>query len=269
VEKMNDEVGEKNSLKQRRRYKLKEIVPDQRIKKLDFILETIKAYYEISQHGEKGLKYTDFKGLVGFSIQYVSGLNKFLEYIDFLEYEKGKQGRYKPTKNLVDYQHSLDSGFEAEAKDVLRKCLKDTWFNIATVQTINLKGSPNEEDIVSRYRYITYATENYTSCLKVIVKFLEHSELIKKDVETGLYSLNDAEFATVNEKESIKSVDIQKEKTKISKNMNINDVSSQLLLSNRSTISIPVSININIAPDIDLDKFDSILRKIKERLFTL
>ncbi|MDD3175134.1 MAG: hypothetical protein PHU51_01505 [Candidatus Nanoarchaeia archaeon] len=245
----------------RRRISLDKVLPDYRLTKLKDHLDTIKAYAVASSNGNKPLKYLDFKGLVSFHEQKVSGLNKFLEYLGLIMSVKGKSGQYLPTKNLLDYQKQMDWEQEEDAKKILQKILVDTWFYESVKNVLLMKQKASLGELIQKLGLESGADpKTHNSSLKILVDYLKFADLINE--ESGEFYLvkktevNDEVKVTMPlpEEESKKNIDPTLTK---SQNKSIDE-------QKKLTQSLPVNLNIHIDSNISEEKLDLIMKKIKE-----
>jgi hypothetical protein len=254
-EKNNDD----KKVSSRTRVSLDKTIPDIRIRKIEDVQETIKAYSIASNQGKKPLKYTDFEGYVSFSIQYVSGLNKFLEYLGLIQRIKGKPGYYTPTSDLLEYQKHKNWNDEEGARNIMKDVLKDTWFFESAKNTIQMKGKATQEDLIQRFGLDSGASEQHEPALKLLVSYLVDMGLICE--ENDEYTLTtDIDIPTQHEEVINKLDETPPQHEEIPKHKSIQQkqkISGNLL-------SLPISININIPADANENQIDTIFRKIKE-----
>jgi len=245
---------EKGAKSTRRRISLDKVLPDYRVTKFQDHLETIKAYYNLSNKGEKGLKYTDFQGIVSFHAQKVSGLNKFLEAIGFIEAVKGKHGQYKPTKMLVEFQKALEHNYEDKAKEILRNVLVKTWFFESVRNVLQMKEKVSINELTQKLGYDSGADSKiHNTPLKMLVEYLKYAEIIQE--EDGKFSLANFDFPETKNEEASKSIEEPKKDIK-------NPSRRKIIV--RDELTAGITININIPADMDENKLDSIFKKIKK-----
>jgi hypothetical protein len=256
-EKNNEHQKNIENATTRTRVTLEKVLPDNRVKKLKDHLETIKAYSVASSQGKNSLRYSDFKGLVSFHEQKVSGLNKFLEYLGLIDAVKGKKGYYIPTKNLIEYQKLKEWKDEEGAQKVLRSILSDTWFYESVKNLLQMKGKATKMDLTQRLGVESGATTQYQSSLKILVDYLVEANLIIED--NGEYCLADYEETPNGNKPPLEDDKSPKFEGGVMKK----DGGRKSVIS-KYAYSAPISININIPADASEQQIDTIFKKIKE-----
>lgn len=248
---------EQNSKSTRKRVSLDKVLPDYRVTKLKDHLETIKAYYILSNKGDKGLKYTDFKGNVSFHEQKVSGLNKFLEAMGFIEAVKGKPGQYIPTKMLVEFQKALEFNYEDKAKAILREALMKTWFFESVRNVLQMKGKVTINELTQKLGYDSGADPKmHNTSLKILVEYLNYADIIQE--EDGEFSLSNVEVSEEEKPEDNKIIEEPKGEIQ-------NKGKGKLIV--KDVAGSNIAININIPADMDENKLDGIFKKVKKYFF--
>lgn len=261
--KNNKENNLEEKVTSRIRVSLEKVIPDARIRKLEDIKDTIKAYYVASNKGKKPLKYTDFKGYVDFSIQYVSGLNKFLEYIGFIQRIQGKAGYYVPTKDLLDYQKRLEWNDEEGANKIMKEILKKSWFYESASNSIQMKGKATEEDLIQRLGLDSGATKQHEPSLKLLVSLLNTTGLVFEENDEYILG-KDVELMTEKEDKDEGLKDDGSSQEKVDADHDKKQGKKHVEFSQEVLKIPPISININISTDIEDEKLNMIFDKIKE-----
>jgi len=249
----------------RQRVNVEKVLSDYRVTKLSDHLETIKGYYVLGNNKKEGLKYTDFKGVVDFHEQKVSGLNKFLESIGLIKVIKGKPGHYLPTEKLIDFQRSLEWGDEAKAKQILRDILKDTWFFNSVNSLLRMKNKASLEVLVNKLGLDSGAKKGlHDNSLKILIGYLKYVELIRE--EEGEYLLSDSVQSTEHfedvqpagktftDRDTVRQEPNQPKPIKPASEQKNSDMSAHS----------QITLSINIPSDITEERLDVLFRKIKE-----
>lgn len=247
--------SEEEKTTSRKRSPLKQPLPDARITKLENIIDTIKAYDELSSRGTKALKYSDFKGYVNFSIQYVSGLNKFLEYLGLVERVTGQQGHYKPSQELINYSERVEWKQDDEAKKIMANIFNKTWFFESARKAIKLRKDVTQQDLIQILGIDSGATQQHKTSLKIVIELLVYANLIYE--QDGKYFLMDEGGVPIKEEETPREEVTTLHQEEPSEPKYIPKVTTK-------QITAPITINLNIDADMSEEKIDLIFEKIKQ-----
>ena len=146
----------------------------------------LRAYAKLSYSGSKELKYDDFsKDFLGFNSQYVSGNNKFLENIGFLESTK-KQGYYKPTKDAIDLANDFEYEKFDNAKKIIKKHVENTWFHNSAKAFLEMRKQVSKEELIKQLGYESKADlKKHKGGLDTLVSYLAFAGLIDLDSATN------------------------------------------------------------------------------------
>lgn len=168
----------------RRVTKVKHPLPDVR-SKFEQHFDIIKAYVVASNEGKIPVSWKDFKTLIDFNVQYVSGNNKFLENLGLIIRAEKNKGKYLPTNTAVELYNALKWKKEAKAKSILYKVLVSSWFFASTKQLLELKGSATERELLEKLGYDVEADpEKHINALKVLIEYMTFAALINCDNDT-------------------------------------------------------------------------------------
>jgi len=244
----------------RRRISLDKVLPDYRVTKLKDHLDTIKAYSVASNTGAKPLRYIDFKGLVSFHEQKVSGLNKFFEYLGLIVSVKGKAGQYLPTKDLLDYQKQVDWGQEEDSKKILQNLLIDTWFYESVKNVLLMKKKASIGELIQKLGLESGADpKTHNSSLKILVEYLKFANLINEDSGEFYLPKNVEIHDEIKNPVSIPKKDVMSDtEPALTKPLSQSNNETQ-----RLNESVPFNLNIHIDSNISEEKLDLIMKKIK------
>lgn len=239
-------------------------LPDTRTSFDTHHIAILKAYVTLSPSGNRELKYSDFsKTLLGFNPQYVSGNNKFLESIGILmPGERG--GRYKPSQATIDFCNNLNWKKDDDAKSLLRKLLRDTWFWKSTKNLLNMREKVSYEDLISELGHEARADPTkHRGSLVVLTDYLNYTGLIKKDDKGNI---------TLIEKEKeikLPKGEIEKKEVRGVVEEKVGEKEAEALAQAKERIPIGtiMNVNINIGVEIASDMTEEEIKKKIKALF--
>jgi hypothetical protein len=214
----------------------------------DKLIKIVIGYLKVGAIDEPR-SYSDVASVSGVSANTI-GLNaKFFEYIGMLE---GTKGSYKLNNNGKRYAQALDWGKLAEANSILRETLKDNELVKRALAYVDMNQPVNRNGLVSQIALISGKPkeDRYTTGIKGFVEMLVTSGLVESDSQENL---------TVSKQKREEQISFE---TPVSLPSGV----SASQPAKPPTMSLPVTLSLNIDDKTDINKLKEVLRAIKEVL---